>query len=169
MPYWKLYYHLVWSTKNREPLLVPDVESIIYTFLRQKASHLKAVVHALNGDVDHVHMVVSIPPKIAVSKFVGQVKATASTRFNKGDFSKDDFFWQAEFGAFSFDHKRLRNFVSYVERQKQHHADHTTFRVLEQTEAVETNHVRELAATYVTEDMTWRQEMAALSKILDEQ
>ena len=37
MPYWQLFYHLVWSTKHREPLLTPDVEPIVYGYLRSKA------------------------------------------------------------------------------------------------------------------------------------
>jgi REP element-mobilizing transposase RayT len=48
MPYWQLFYHIVWSTKDREPLLTPDVEPIIHGFLRSKAIGLEAVVFALN-------------------------------------------------------------------------------------------------------------------------
>jgi REP element-mobilizing transposase RayT len=162
MTYWRLYYHLVWGTKNRQPLLTPDVEPIIYKYLRQKAGRLEAIVYALNGDETHTHMVVSIPPKIAVSKFVGQIKATASTRYNKGDFGEDDFFWQAEFGAFSFDRKRLPNFVSYVERQKEHHANGTTIPVLERMESVENSIVKEESTLYLAEDISWRRELEAL-------
>ena len=75
MAYWQLFYHIIWSTKYREPLLTPKVESVIHDFLRSKAIGLGATVFALDGMVDHVHMVASIPPKIAVAKFVGQVKA----------------------------------------------------------------------------------------------
>ena len=162
MSYWRLYYHLVWGTKNRQPLLTPEVEPIIYKYLFQKAGRLEAVVHALNGIEDHIHMVASIPPKIAVSKFVGQIKATASTRYNKGDYGEDDFFWQAEFGVFSFDRKRLPNCVSYVERQKEHHANGTTIRVLEQMESVNTQVIRKAPALYLVEDSAWRREMELL-------
>ena len=49
MPYWQLYYHAVWATKNREPLLTPEVEPQIYGWLRQNADALGATVFALNG------------------------------------------------------------------------------------------------------------------------
>jgi putative transposase len=81
MPYWQLFYHIVWSTKNREPLLTPEAEPIIYGFLRNKALGLEANVYALNGYLDHTHLVASIPPKIAISKFVGQIKAVASVKY----------------------------------------------------------------------------------------
>ena len=86
MPYHQLYYHLVWATKHRQPILTPAVEPIVYNLLRTKAIGLGATVYALNGDEMHVHMVASITPAIAVAKFVGQVKATTSTRFNKAGY-----------------------------------------------------------------------------------
>jgi putative transposase len=74
MPYWQLYYHVAWATKNREPLLTPKVGPILYGFLRSQAIDLGATVFALNGTQDHVHPVASIPPKIAVAKFVGSMR-----------------------------------------------------------------------------------------------
>ena len=96
MPYWQLFYHLVWSTKNRESLLTPPVEAEIYGYLTGKATGLKGVVHTIGGTVDHVHMVVAIPPAIAVAKFVGQIKGVASTRLNQSGASDEHFEWQDE-------------------------------------------------------------------------
>ena len=163
MPYWQLFYHIVWSTKNREPLLTPEVEPIIYGFLRSKAIGLGATVFALNGIEDHVHMVASIPPKIAVSKFIGQVKAVASTKFNKSGFSDQPFFWQDEYGAFSFDGKRLPNYIAYVERQKEHHAQGTTIPILERARGRGPQIIREPAIAYAAEDVAWRSELEAMS------
>ena len=113
MPYWQLFYHIIWSTKKRLPLVTTDIELVIHSFVRDKAVSLGATVFALNGADDHVHLVAAIPPKIAVSKFIGQVKAVASTKFNKSKFSKTTpLFWQEEYGVFSFDSKRLPNFIA---------------------------------------------------------
>ena len=67
MPYWQTFYHIVWATKNREPLITPDVEAMIYGLIRSKAIGLGGTVFALNGMSEHVHLVASIPPAIAVS------------------------------------------------------------------------------------------------------
>ncbi len=123
MPYYELYYHVVWSTKDRQPLLTAEIEPIIYKFLRNKAYDLEGIVYALNGVEDHVHLVATIPPKISVAKFIGQLKGVASTKFNKRYADCPPFFWQAEYSAFSFDKKRLPHIIEYVERQKQHHLD----------------------------------------------
>ena len=131
MPYWQLFYHAVWATKNRQPLLTSEVEPHIHGFLRQKAEALGATVYALNGVEDHVHMVVSIPPKLAVSKFIGQIKAVASTTFNKSGVADAVFYWQEEYAVFSFDRRRLPRHIAYVEGQKKHHSRGDTISALE--------------------------------------
>jgi putative transposase len=131
MPFWQLYYHIVWATKNREPILTPQVEPVVHDLLRGKAIGLEAVVFALNGAEDHVHMIAAIPPKIAVARFIGQVKAVAATRFNKSGLPGGPLFWQEEYGVFSFDGKRLANHIAYVQQQKEHHAAGTEIPILE--------------------------------------
>src|SRR5690349_16231093 len=101
MPYWKLFYHFVWSTWNREHLITPNVEPVIYDHIRGKAVALGATVYALNGISDHVHMVVAVPPAIALSKWIGQVKGYSSSEFNSLD-PGARFSWQPEYGVFSF-------------------------------------------------------------------
>ena len=134
MPYWQLFYHLVWATKDCEPRLTPDFAKVIYGYLRSKAIELGASVFALNGIEDHVHMVAAIPPKIAVARFVGQVKGVASSRFNRSGLSDSPFSWQDDYGVCSFDGKHLPNYITYVERQKEYHAQHATIPILERVE-----------------------------------
>src|SRR6266853_349507 len=125
MPYWQLFYHITWATKNRAPLLTPEAEPLIYEFLKKKAIGLEGTGFALNGTTDHIHLIVAIPPKIAVATFIGQVKAVASTKFNKLSNIPHPLLWQDEYSAFSFDNKRLPNHIAYVDRQKEHHAQGT--------------------------------------------
>lgn len=161
MPYYELYYHLVWATKNREPLLTAEVEPVIYQYIRYKAYDLEAIIYAMNGTEDHTHVVATIPPKLAVAKFVGQVKGVASTKYNQRFPDKPAFFWQAEYAAFSFDKKRLPYVVAYVERQKEHHAARTLIPILERTEGeAQRPFLRELATPYLPDyDQWWRQMM----------
>jgi REP element-mobilizing transposase RayT len=162
MPYHQLYYHLVSSTQNRQPLLTSQTEPAIYDFLRAKAVGREATLFALNGTVDHVHLVVSIPPKIAVARFIGQVKAVASAKFNKSRPGDPPFFWQDEYGAFSFDAKRLPNYIAYVNRQKEHHAQGTTIPVLERTDDQGPRIMHETETFYTAEETGWRCELEAL-------
>ena len=162
MPYWQLYYHLVWATKDRAPLITRDVEAQVHHLLRQKMIDLEAVVFALNGMPDHVHVVVSIPPKISVAHFVGQIKAVSATKFNRTAADGLHLVWQGEYGAFSFDGKRLPNYIGYVERQKAHHQANTTLAILERYDGAGPQLLHEPGAHYVTDDAAWRDELSGL-------
>jgi len=159
MPYWQLFYHLVWATKDRAPLITNDVEQQVHHLLRQKAIDLEAVVFALNGMPDHIHMVTAIPPKIAVAHFIGQIKAVAATKFNRSAGAEPHLVWQGEYGVFSFDVKRLPNYVNYVERQKEHHRTNTTIAILERFDGVGPRLLHEEAASYLSEEQAWRLEL----------
>ncbi len=135
MPYWQLFYHIVWSTKKREPLLTPVLEPLVHDFLRGKAIGLGATIFALNGTTDHVHLVVTIPPHVAISQFIGQIKGVTSAKVNTLSAVSLPFAWQEEYGIFSFDKKRLANHVEYVERQKEHHAQGTIIRLFESVDS----------------------------------
>jgi len=134
MPYWQLYYHVVWGTRGRQPWITPDLEPIVHGFIREKAKHLGGRVFALDGTEDHVHLVTTIPPKVAISHFIGQVKGFVSSGLNQSGLLRFRFAWQAEYGVFSLDRKRLRHHVAYVERQKEHHAESTLIPALEPRE-----------------------------------
>ena len=102
MPYWRLFYHFVWGTKNREPLIAPEWEDSLHNVIAAKATELGAFVHAVGGTEDHAHLVVSVPPKIALSTFIGQVKGNSS-HFVNHELNVDiHFAWQAEYGVVSF-------------------------------------------------------------------
>ena len=148
MPYTQLYYHILWATKNREPVLTPDVEPQIHGFIRAKAIGLGAIVFALNGWTEHVHLVASIPAKLAVATFIGQVKAVATTKFNKSGHPGAPIFWQSEYAVFSLDKKRLPNHIAYVENQKRHHQDGDLISILERAEATPFPHIRENGVGY---------------------
>ena len=164
MPYWQLFYHIVWATKERMPLLTPEVEPTIHGFLRGKASGLGATVFALNGTDEHVHMVVSIPPKLSIAKFIGNVKGVASARYNKSHPDSTPLFWQRGYGVFSFQKGQLRNFVAYVDRQKEHHRDNTVIPLLERTSESVEKVTRESTVVYGVTDSVWRQELEGLTQ-----
>jgi putative transposase len=131
MPYWRLFYHFVWGTKNREPLIAPQWEEALHNAIAAKATELGAFVHAVGGIEDHVHLVVSVPPKIALSTFIGQVKGNSSHFVNHGLDADTHFAWQAEYGVVSFGEKMLDMVAQYAKNQRQHHADGTTIAMLE--------------------------------------
>lgn len=78
MPYWRLFYHFVWGTKNGELLIETDWENSLHNVIAAKSTDFGAFVYAVGGIETHIHLVASVPPKVALSKFVGQVKGNSS-------------------------------------------------------------------------------------------
>ena len=133
MSLWKLYYHLVWSTHERLPLITFKREAALYEYCNNKADALGAHLYAIGGIDNHVHLIVSIPPKIAIAEFVRRIKGSSShylnTRYPEEDCCK--FKWQQNYGVFSLDHKQLDFAIAYTQNQKQHHLNHTTLLAIE--------------------------------------
>jgi putative transposase len=65
MPLWRLFYQLVWATQERKPLITPAHEQILYLYIKGKADFLECQLHAIGGIEDHIHLIVSIPPKLS--------------------------------------------------------------------------------------------------------
>jgi putative transposase len=131
MPYWKLFYHFNWGTKNRLALIDSALEPDLYRAIAAKAKDLGGYVHAIGGTEDHVHLAVSIPPKVAPAKFIGDVKGNSSHYVNHVIKLDIEFHWQDEYGVLSFGEKNLPSVVRYIHDQKQHHADGTLIAVME--------------------------------------
>ena len=132
MPYWELYYHVVWATHKREPLIDNGIEIAMYQYVRYKCKQLNGYLHAINGIEDHVHVIASIPPSVAISAFVGKLKG-ASSYFVSNEYRRE-FKWQAGYGVFSLSRRTLNDAMDYVAKQKIHHQNHTTIARLERIE-----------------------------------
>lgn len=123
MPFAKLFYHFIWSTKDRLPLIDLSFEPDLYRAIAAKAQKMDGFVHAIGGIQDHVHLAVSIPPKLAPAHFIGEVKGNASHFVNHVIRPNVAFYWQDEYGVLTFGEKNLPAVVRYIHNQKQHHAD----------------------------------------------
>ena len=122
MPYWRLFYHAVWGTKNRLSLIESAWEDDLYGYIWGKATALESIPHAINGMPDHIHVAVSIPPKLSVATLIGQLKGASSHRVNE-QFTDGAFAWQSEYGVVSFSEHTLARVVDYVKNQKKHPAE----------------------------------------------
>jgi REP element-mobilizing transposase RayT len=78
MTYWRLHYHIIWATKDRQPILTPCLEKMFYGVIYRKAEKLGLKVHAAGNVDDHVHIVLSIPPKLAVADCVRYLKSASA-------------------------------------------------------------------------------------------
>src|SRR5258706_4941552 len=75
---WDCKYHLVWITKYRYPVLVGDVGNRARALLREIARANEMTIYAGAINREHVHMLVSIPPNVSVSRAVQFLKGKSS-------------------------------------------------------------------------------------------
>lgn len=136
MGYWETFYHLVWATKDRLPVIDASRQTIIDRSFRHTCREGGAVVHAVGIMPDHVHLAISIPPRWSVSNLVRDLKISATHAVNRDPNAvfRGTFAWQPEFGVFTFDASRLEYVVAYVLNQREHHAATTIRPRLEQSD-----------------------------------
>jgi putative transposase len=132
MPYVRLYYHIVWATRDRKPIIDADVARIVEIAARAACRDVEAQVFAFGAMPDHVHLAVSIPPKQAVATVVGRVEGASSHAVNAAQPNRPELIaWQTEYGALSFGHRALDDVVAYVNEQSRRHANGQLLRGLE--------------------------------------
>lgn len=129
MAYWRLFYHFVWATKNREPLVTADIELRVHGFLRHEAEKLGSPLSYINGMPDHVHVLASVRPSISPSEFVKQLKGSSS--YFISNILPRAFEWQEDYGVLSISEKDVPRIIEYIKRQKAHHAEHELIPELE--------------------------------------
>jgi REP element-mobilizing transposase RayT len=132
MAFWRTYYHLVWATHERHPFIIARIEPVLYDYIARKSHALGSIVHAVGGIEDHIHLVVSIPPRLAIAEFIGQVKGSSAHHLNRQNPPLSATFgWQGGYGVFSLGKKQLEPVIDYVRNQKIHHQQETTIPAME--------------------------------------
>ena len=132
------YYHVVWAVQDRLPLLIPEIEAIAIRAVRRKSQELECPIYAINAVPDHMHVAVSILPRLAVSEWVRSVKGLSTREINAHAPNMDvHFHWQKGYSVHTFGAKVLPIVRQYIDRQKQHHADNTLEPYLERLESDE--------------------------------
>ncbi|MCA9952826.1 MAG: IS200/IS605 family transposase [Anaerolineales bacterium] len=126
MPFWRTYYHLVWATKKRVPLITPKIEPRLFAYLVNKARELDVRVYAINGWDDHVHLVASIPPKHAVAYVVKRLKGASTFDLNQSNLLDVQFNWQRGYGVLTLGERQRETAEAYVRNQKEHHRQQQT-------------------------------------------
>ena len=136
MPFWRTFYHLVWTTKNREPLITDDIEPRLYAYIVHKAAEIGVYVYAINGWTDHVHLVVAVPPHVSISQLVKNLKGSSSHDLNQQKLD-GRFAWQRGYGVLSVGQRQIAAAEAYVKRQKEHHSTNTIVPWLERCSEID--------------------------------
>ena len=121
----KNYIHIVFSTKHRMPLIKPDIESRIHSYLGGICNHYESPPIIVGGYVDHVHILCMLSKKIALIEFVKELKSKSSKWVKTIGQDLNSFYWQDGYGAFSESIKAKERLINYIKNQEEHHKKQT--------------------------------------------
>jgi putative transposase len=136
--YSEINLHITWHVKDDIPVLKDDLEGhVLKDLRRQVVTDSGAFLHEVGGTDDHIHLVVTVPPTLLVSEWIGRLKGSTSHYINHVIANRKVLEWQTKYGVVSFGTKDLPWVVQYVQNQREHHARGTTHQRLEQTDVEE--------------------------------
>jgi len=119
--YTNLIYHLVFSTKDRRPLITAAHETRLYEYIGGIVRELGGISLELNGTEDHVHLLAKLRPDKSVSDVLRDLKSNATGWMHDVFPSMKNFCWQRGYGAFTVSQSNVEDVRDYIRRQKEHH------------------------------------------------
>ncbi|MBI2437119.1 MAG: IS200/IS605 family transposase [Candidatus Magasanikbacteria bacterium] len=119
--YTNLFFHLVFSVKERRKLLSKDVRNRLYPYFGGIANGNDFKILSCGGVDDHVHILLSANPNISFSKIVQLIKGNSSKWIHDTFPDLKIFSWQEGYGAFSVSYSQIEVIKNYIANQEQHH------------------------------------------------
>ena len=120
--YTNLLYHLVFSTKNRIPMITAKWDDELYAYMGGVIRNLGGVLIEAGGMPDHVHLLAKLKPQPAISDVLREMKASSSKWANEADkLGLRKFGWQDGYGAFTVSESEVPRVRRYIQAQEEHH------------------------------------------------
>lgn len=119
--YTNLLYHIVFSTKDRRPLITTKYQARLYDYIGGTIRGVGGISLELNGTEDHVHLLVKLRPDHSFSDVLRDLKANATGWMHDVFPSLRNFSWQRGYGAFTVSQASVEEVRQYIARQRQHY------------------------------------------------
>jgi REP element-mobilizing transposase RayT len=119
--YSNLLTHIVYSTKNRKPLIDSALESRLFPYFGGILRQLGGKLYVVNGAEEHVHILAELPASIAVAEAIGKIKGSSTYWIHQSFPDRSEFAWQRGYAAFSVSKSNVSAVARYIEQQKEHH------------------------------------------------
>ncbi|HKI47066.1 MAG TPA: transposase [Balneolales bacterium] len=126
MSWVRIWVHLVFSTKNRVPLLrTEEVRLQVFKHIKENAKEKSIWLDSVNGYQEHAHCLISLGKEQTISKVVQLIKGESSFWINKNNLIGDKFIWQDDFWAVSVSESHVPATRTYIRSQEKHHKRQT--------------------------------------------
>lgn len=121
MLYLRVWIHIVFLTKNREPFLSENIRYKVINHIIENCKEKGIFLQAINGYTDHIHCLVSLDKEQSISRVVHLIKGESSNWINKEQLIEQKFMWQDDYFAVSVSESQYKTVVDYIKNQEQHH------------------------------------------------
>ncbi|MCA8914194.1 MAG: IS200/IS605 family transposase [Planctomycetes bacterium] len=119
--YTNLNYHLVFSTKDRAPLITSSLRPRLYAYVGGIIREVKGEMLAIGGVDDHVHILCRLGTAVSLADALRQIKGSSSKWANEELKPGNKFAWQTGYAAFSVSQSKTPNVGRYIAEQEEHH------------------------------------------------
>ena len=116
-----LVYHIIFSTKNREAIIVSENREELHRYMGGIIKKQGGVLLQIGGMPDHIHMVIKLKPVHMLSGIMQKVKGGSSKWVNEQHRFVGRFAWQDGYAAFSVSESQISTVIKYVKEQEKHH------------------------------------------------
>lgn len=120
-----LLTHIVFSTKDRAPLLDATVRPALHAYLATVARNVDCECFRVGGVADHVHLAVRLSRTISMAQLIEELKTSSSKWLKTQSSELAAFAWQRGYGAFSVGPSDLHSLLHYIDNQEEHHRTRT--------------------------------------------
>ncbi|MEG1591699.1 IS200/IS605 family transposase [Chryseobacterium sp.] len=117
----QIYYQIVFSTKNRKPVLLEEHEVELYKYIWGIVKNKNCKLYRINGMPDHIHLLIDLHPTVSLSDLVKDIKVASNIWMKQSNLFPDFEEWQSGYGAFTYSKKDLETVTNYIKNQKEHH------------------------------------------------
>ena len=121
MSYTQTYYHIVLRTYRSIPAIAEEHEQELYSYMHGFINNVGGRLYRVGGMPDHVHLFVSLPATLAMSKFVQGIKVSTSKWLKANPNFPLFNGWSKEYAGFSYSLRDKDMIVGYIAKQKEHH------------------------------------------------
>jgi putative transposase len=119
--YTQILYQFVFSTKNREKILIKENREKLFRYIWGILKNKKCTLYQINGVEDHLHIATHVHPTIAVADLIKDIKVSSALWIKEEKIFSNFIAWQEGYGAFTYSIKEKDALIDYIKKQEGHH------------------------------------------------
>lgn len=123
--YTQILYHIIFSTKNRERVLIKDSREDLYRYIWGVIKNNNSILYQINGVEDHLHIATHLHPTVSLSELVKDIKVSSSLMIKNKKLFPGFTGWQEGYAGFTKSYAEKDILMNYIKKQEEHHRKFT--------------------------------------------